>query len=279
MPEGDTVWLAARNLDRALAGNVITDSDFRIPSLATADLTGRTVLEVRPVGKHLLFRFDDGTTLRTHFRMDGSWHLYRPGASWRGGPTHRVRLVLRTADWVAVGYLLHDIELIATTDEASLIGHLGPDILDDDFDASTAVANLLRQPDAEIGMALLDQRNLAGIGNIYRNEGCFLEGTWPWTPVSEVRDLDALVRRCRTLMMRNRERASQATTGDLGARTEHWVYGRAGRGCLRCRARVKSAEQGVAPAARTTFWCPTCQSPGSTSEPGDWAERTRPSGR
>ena len=260
MPEGDTVWLAAHNLNMALAGSTLTRSDFRVPALATADISGRTVLEVIPAGKHLLFRLDDDSTVHTHFRMDGSWHLYRPGERWRGGPSHQIRVILSTQDWDAVGYRLHDIAVVPTSAEGSLVGHLGPDVVADDFDLDLAVANLRADPDAEIGMALLDQRNLAGIGNIYRAEGCFLEGISPWRRVAEVPNLAALVTRCRRLMVRNRDRASQATTGDLSRVAEHWVYERAGRPCLRCRTPIRAADQGRAPYARTAYWCPTCQS-------------------
>jgi endonuclease-8 len=129
MPEGDVVRLAAASMHQALAGQRIVTSDFRVPSLATADLAGATVLEILPVGKHLLTRLttDDGAlTLHTHFRMTGSWHLYRPGSRWRG-PSYEVRVVLTTADRVAVGYRIPVVELIATADEAQVIGHLGPD--------------------------------------------------------------------------------------------------------------------------------------------------------
>src|SRR3954451_3746360 len=118
VPEGDTVWLAAHRLNAALAGRVITRSDFRVPQLATTDLTGRTVREVVSRGKHLLTRIDGGLTLHTHFRMEGAWHLYRPAERWKGGPNHEVRVVLANADWTAVGYRLPVVELLETADEA-----------------------------------------------------------------------------------------------------------------------------------------------------------------
>jgi endonuclease VIII len=138
VPEGDTVWLAAQRLREALAGRVITASDFRVPALATVDLSGVRIEDVVPRGKHLLFRLDDGRTLHTHFRMDGSWHLYRPDVPWRGGPGHSVRVVLCTDEWIAVGYRLPVVDLLATTDEASVVGHLGPDILGPDWDPDEA---------------------------------------------------------------------------------------------------------------------------------------------
>lgn len=176
MPEGDTVWLAARRMQEALAGRALTRSDFRVPALATADLAGRTVLEVVPRGKHLLTRLTGGLTLHTHFRMDGSWHLYRPGDRWTGGRDWQVRVVLENPEWQAVGYRLPVLELLPTAEEDRAVGHLGPDVLDDAFDAAEALRRLLAEPDREIGMALLDQRLLAGLGNLYRCEVLFLRG-------------------------------------------------------------------------------------------------------
>ena len=115
MPEGDTVWLVARRLDDALAGDVLRRSDLRVPALATVDLSGRRVLEVRPRGKHLLTRVEGGLTLHTHLRMDGMWHLYRQGLRWAGGPDAQVRVVLETDDWSAIGYRLPVVELVETT--------------------------------------------------------------------------------------------------------------------------------------------------------------------
>lgn len=193
MPEGDTVWLAGQRLHDALAGDVLVRSDLPVPSLATVDLAGQTVVEVVPRGKHLLTRLSGGLTLHTHFRMDGSWHLYRPGDRWTGGPQWQVRAVLETASWQAVGYRLPVVGLLASSDEDSVVGHLGPDVLGPDWDRDLAVERLLAEPDAEVGMALLDQRNLAGLGNLYRCEVLFLQGLTPWVRVADVRDLPALV--------------------------------------------------------------------------------------
>src|SRR5215207_6017870 len=136
MPEGDTVWRACKRLDQALGKRELTRSDFRVPSLATADLSGRTVLEVVARGKHLLMRISDGVTVHSHLRMEGSWHLYRPGESWKGGPDFQVRAVLETSEWVAVGYRLPVLELVETEKEDTVVGHLGPDLLSPGFDRS-----------------------------------------------------------------------------------------------------------------------------------------------
>ena len=262
MPEGDTVWLAGRRLHDALAGELLTRSDFRVPQLATADLSGRTVTEVVSRGKHLLTRIDDDLTLHTHFRMEGSWHLYRHGDRWRGGPQWQVRVLLETAGWQAVGYRLPVIELLPRDREGEAVGHLGPDVLGPDWDPAEAVRRLAAQPEREVGDALLDQRNLAGIGNMYKAEALFLAGVDPWTPVGEVPDLPALVDRAARLLELNKSTASQVTTGDRRRGREHWVYERRGRPCLRCGTPVATADQGTPPYQRTTFWCPRCQ-PGS----------------
>ena len=165
MPEGDTVYLAAKRMAAALSGQRLTHGELRHPRLVEHDLSGRTVVGVHSVGKHLFTRFDDERSLHTHLRMDGSWHLYQPGQRWRR-PHHQARAVLSTQDRVAVGFLLHDMALLATTDEHRLVGHLGPDLLNanwDDNDAAIAARRLREQPDVELGLALLDQRMMAGI--------------------------------------------------------------------------------------------------------------------
>ncbi len=259
MPEGDTVWLAAQRMHEALAGRELTRSDFRVPALATVDLTGRTVLEVVPRGKHLLTRLSGGSTLHTHFRMEGSWHLYRPGDRWRGGPAWQVRVVLENAQWQAVGYRLPVVELLATDAESGAVGHLGPDLLAEDWDLSEALRRLRADPAREIGLALLDQRNLAGLGNLYRTETLFLHGRTPWTAVADVPDLSALVEKGRRLMLANRGRWEQSTTGSLRRGQTHWVFERSGQACRRCGTSIAVAEQGAAPHVRLSYWCPRCQ--------------------
>jgi endonuclease-8 len=258
MPEGDTVWRATKRLHQSLAGQELVRTDFRVPALATTDLSGRTVEEVVPRGKHLLMRLSGGVTVHSHLRMDGSWHLYRPGEKWRGGPEHEVRAVLETATWIAVGYRLPVLEVIATAEESSAVGHLGPDLLSPEFDRSLAIANLAAQPDRTISEALLDQRNLAGIGNIYRTEVCFLLGLHPWRRAGTV-DLAAAVDLSRRLLKANLGRAVQVTTGVDRPGRRTWVYDRAGRPCLRCGTTIRSAPIGEPSRERVSYWCPTCQ--------------------
>jgi endonuclease-8 len=253
------VWLAGRRLHDALAGRVLTRSDFRISQLATTDLAGRTVTEVVSRGKHLLTRVEDDLTLHTHFRMDGSWHLYRHGERWRGGPEWQVRVLLENPEWQAVGYRLPVVELLPRDREAEAVGHLGPDVLGPDWDPAEAVRRLAAEPDREIGPALLDQRNLAGVGNLYKTEVCFLTGVTPWTRVGDLPDLAALVDRVARLLQANKHTVRQVTTGDLGRGRGHWVFERAGRPCRRCGTPVASAEQGDPPFQRIAYWCPRCQ--------------------
>ena len=259
MPEGDTVWLAAQRMRTALAGATLRRGELRLPQLATVDLTGATVREVLPRGKHLLIRLADDHTLRTHFRMDGSWHIYRPGAKWRGGPAYDIRVVLATEQWECVGYRLHDVELVPTSQEDRLVGHLGPDVLGPDWDLDEALRRLRSQPDEQIGVAILDQRNLAGIGNLYKVESLFLAGVHPWARVADVPNLEALVERARTLMLANRDHPEQSTTGDTRRGQDHWLYGRKGRPCRRCGTAILLGEQGPVTQERITYWCPRCQ--------------------
>ena len=256
MPEGDTVHLAAARLDAALKNQTITATDFRVPRYATADLTGTTVLNVVARGKHLLFRFDDGRSLHTHFKMEGTWHLYRRGERWRGGPGHEIRAILETERWVAVGWRLAVVDLIATASEAELLSHLGPDVLGPDWDAGEALARIEKDPERSIGAVLLDQRVIAGPGNVYKCEICFLRGLHPETPVGAVEDLPGLVDLTKRLMEANRSTGDQNTTGDARRGRKQWVYGRGGGPCRRCGTLI---ERKAEPGDRVTYWCPSCQ--------------------
>ncbi|MFI2436358.1 Fpg/Nei family DNA glycosylase [Streptomyces sp. NPDC018693] len=259
MPEGDTVWQAARRLDTALAGKVLTRADLRVPKYATVDLAGRRILDVTPRGKHLLTRVEGGLTLHSHLMMDGAWQVYTHDQRWSGGPGHQIRAILGTADRTAVGYRLTVLDLLRTADEDRAVGHLGPDLLGPDWDPQRALTNLLADPARPLGEALLDQRNLAGIGNIYKSELCFLLGATPWLPIGTLpadraAKLPALAQR---LLESNRDRPVRSTTGRRGQ--DLFVYGRAPRPCLRCGTPIRAADQGDGSRARPTYWCPTCQ--------------------
>ncbi len=291
MPEGDTVWNTARVLDRALAGAVIRQSDLRVPSLATVDLTGWRVRGCASRGKHLLLRLtrpagkshrhgehshrlaergaadeaivDAATedwTLHSHLRMDGAWRVFSVGETWRGRPAHEIRAVLKTLTTVAVGYHIHDLKLVPTSEEQTIVGHLGPDLLGSPdevggWDKDEAVRRLRAGPDRTIAEALLDQRNLAGIGNLYKAEVLFLRGIHPRTRVADVTNLDGIVELAHRLLLANRGRWTQATTGSLRRGEESYVYGRGGRPCRRCGTLIERDDTGE----RVTFWCPTCQ--------------------
>ena len=273
MPEGDTVWNTARVIERALVGEVLTGSDFRVPQLATADLSGFTVASSGSRGKHLLLRLvrgDERRTLHSHLRMDGAWRVFRPGERWSGRPAHLIRVVLRTARSVAVGYHLHELALIPTAEEAAFLGYLGPDLLGDDWDADEAARRIAGKPEVTIAEALLDQRNLAGVGNLYKAETLFLSGLWPWTPVADVPDLGKTVRLAQKLVAANKGRWTQTTTGSLRRGETSYVYGRRAQPCRRCGTAIQKAEQ----AERVTYWCPRCQpkpGPGQPepAQPGD----------
>ncbi|HVF53977.1 MAG TPA: DNA-formamidopyrimidine glycosylase family protein [Actinomycetota bacterium] len=267
MPEGDTVFLAATRLRRALKDKVVTRSDLRVPAHATADLSGRRILDIAPRGKHLLWRFEEEVTLHTHFKMEGSWHLYRPRERWRA-PDHQVRAVIETADVLAVGINLGIVSLIPTSKEDDAVGHLGPDPLGADWDASEVVRRMASEPDRPIGEAILDQRVIAGPGNIYKSEVCFLRGIDPSTPVGEVHDLEPLVALLHRLLNANRTTGQQITTGDTRPGWTHWVYGRVGQPCRRCRTPIRKEEQGPPNLERVTYWCPRCQPRGGVTAGG-----------
>lgn len=271
MPEGDTVWRTARLLDRALAGRELTQTDFRVPQLATVDLAGATVLSTATRGKHLLTRIDGGDhgrwTLHTHLKMEGAWQAYTPGQRWRR-PATTARVVLTAGDHVAVGFDLGIVELLPRTEEHRAVGHLGPDLLGDDWDEAEALRRLRADAARPIHEALLDQTLLAGIGNMYAAELCFTSGIRPDTPVGEVPDLPRLLRRARLMLDHNRQRAEQSTTGDLRRGRRTWVYRQ--ETCLRCGTQVQVQSRGPAGRERAAYWCPGCQQrgPGLTGPDG-----------
>ncbi|OFT47374.1 formamidopyrimidine-DNA glycosylase [Brachybacterium sp. HMSC06H03] len=285
MPEGDTVARQCRILHDALAGAVLTVCDLRVPRAATVDLTGWRVHEVRPRGKHLLIRLVPPApgappmTLHSHLMMDGIWHV--EGKALRSsdtsaGPRTRdtIRIVLEARhedgrQVQAIAYDVKQVKLLRTADEEKLLGSLGPDLLDPAWDddpslRERALANLAAEPERPIGLAILDQHVLAGIGNIYRSELCFLRRLHPAAPVSAEQDPGALVDLAHRLLVLNRDREVRVTTGGmLGRDGDLWVYGRGGKPCRRCRTRIQRGElaeprlEGTE--ARVLWFCPRCQ--------------------
>ncbi|PYI69717.1 DNA glycosylase [Arthrobacter livingstonensis] len=273
MPEGDTVWRQARDLNAALAGQLLTGCDFRVPSLATVDFAGSTVQSVQARGKHLLMHVrglspDAAWVIHSHLAMEGHWDIYGSAANgrpprWRR-PAHTARAILTTEHAVAVGFSLGTLDVLTEKEAGNAVGHLGPDLLGPDWDAAEALRRLTSAPERPVGLALLDQRNLAGIGNIYRNELCFLGRVHPDTPVADVPGLPRLVGLAKQLLEVNKDRAVRSTTGGPARRDAAlWVYGLAGRPCKRCGAVVRHGRQAdpAAPthAARDIYWCPHCQ--------------------
>jgi endonuclease VIII len=250
MPEGDTVWHTAETLRNALVGHTLTRCDVRVPRFATVDLTGQRVDEVLSRGKHLFIRVG-AASIHSHLKMDGSWRVTsRPVRS-----DHRIRIVLEANDIRAVGIDLGVLEILERAHDADVVAHLGPDLLGPDWDPAVAAANLMARPDRPIAEALLDQRVLAGIGNVYCNELCFISGHLPTAPVSALADPQRLVSRAREMLWANRNRWNRCTTGDTRTGRQLWVYGRAGQGCRRCGTPINYDGSGE----RVTYWCPACQ--------------------
>jgi endonuclease-8 len=263
VPEGDTVWRAARTLDQALSGKMLTHTDLRVPAYATWDLAGATVTETVSRGKHLLTRIDGEQpwTLHTHLKMEGGWRVLSPGQRWPR-PAHTARVVLETSDTVAVGFQLGIVEIVPRAGETDVVGHLGPDLLGPDWDAAEALRRLDAQPDRTVKEALLDQRNLAGVGNMYACELCFVSGVDPHTAVRHLPDLARMVARAHQMLDLNRHRAVQSTTGDLARGRNLWVYARGGQPCRRCGTRIVETSLGPEGQERVTYHCPRCQPPG-----------------
>lgn len=267
MPEGDTIWRAATALHAALAGRVVTAFSTTSPDIspdAAAAIPGRTVARVEARGKHLLMAFardGDEVVLHTHMRMNGSWHIYRAGERWRAA-ARRARVVVETAEFVAPCFDAPVIELLRGRDVARhpALAALGPDAMTDTFDLDAALARVRADPSREIGVALLDQRSVAGLGNVLKSETLFTAGV---SPFARVRDLDeptlrALLAEGHRLLVLNRAGSGRRTRFALDQRQRLWVYGRAGEPCFRCGTPIGSAQQGED--ARRTYWCPACQS-------------------
>jgi len=250
MPEGDTVWHTADTLRQALVGRTLTRCDVRVPRFATVDLTGRLVDEVCSRGKHLFIRVGSAS-IHSHLKMDGSWRV----TSRATRNDHRIRIILEANDVRVVGIDLGVLEILERAHDRDVVAHLGPDLLGADWDPQVAVANLSADPDRPIAAALLDQRVLAGIGNVYCNELCFVSGRLPTAPVSAVSDPHRLVARARDMLWANRYRWNRCTTGDTRAGRQLWVYGRAGQSCRRCGTPIDHDDSGE----RVAYWCPACQ--------------------
>jgi endonuclease-8 len=274
MPEGDTIFRTARTLERALAGRVVTAFETQLSALAVVDrrapLVGRTIAGAEARGKHLLVTFSGDLILRTHLRMHGSWHIYRPGERWRA-PRRDARIVVTTGEWVAIAFNVTDAELLTPAELARhpRLSALGPDLLGEAPDLVEARERMKGSSAAHIADALLAQQAVAGLGNVYKSELLFVLGVYPFTPVAGLSDdaLDALLARGRDLLRLNvaeapvagGARAGRVTTGRLNPDEKVWVYGRAGEPCFRCGSSIRSESE---TGGRRTYWCPTCQPEG-----------------
>jgi endonuclease-8 len=272
MPEGDTIFRAARTLDRALAGQLVSGFETVLPHLARVHedtpLTGRTVERVEPHGKWIVMRFSGGLSLATHMRMSGSWHVYRPGERWqRSRGDMRIRIA--TPAFEAVGFT---IPVAAFHDDAALerllAERVGPDLLGEEFDEHDALARIREHPALHVGVALLRQHLVAGVGNVYRSEVCFACRVHPERPVSAVSDEDlrCLLRTARRFLQANVGATTPAgivtytglrrTTGRADRSARLWVYGRADQPCRRCGTAIHGGREED---GRVVFWCPSCQ--------------------
>jgi endonuclease VIII len=261
VPEGDTVHRTADRLDAALRGAVVERAELRWPSVPDVDLAGSRTLEVVARGKHLLHRFDTGSTLHTHLRMEGQWRVEHPGpATDRALRRHDLRAAVLTGRWSALGLRLGMVDLVPTARESELVGHLGPDVLGPDWDAAVA-AERVTSARGLIGDTLLDQRVLAGVGTFWASEILFLERVLPWVRAGDLDHdrVQALLERLHRLMAAARRTGWQASTGIQRSGEEAYVHARSGRPCRRCGDTVRVAMTGAAPRQRTLFSCPTCQ--------------------
>lgn len=271
MPEGDNLARTADGLRPHLLGRQVTAARARVPGPMISKVVGATIAEVLSIGKNLLIRFDNGLEVRTHLRMRGTWHRYRPGEPWRRAPG-RASLVLEVPGAVAVAFDTPVVELLEQRTERlhPRLGRLGPDLLDPNVDLAEA-RRRLREParaSRSIAEAITDQRAVAGLGNVYKSEILWLESVDPFARVADIHDatLDRLLDLGRRLLVANAaRRGGRVTTAGPDARRRDpsaggdpvWVYRRAGRPCRRCGTLIRSAQQGDLP--RTTYWCPGCQ--------------------
>ncbi|HWK10952.1 MAG TPA: DNA-formamidopyrimidine glycosylase family protein [Vicinamibacterales bacterium] len=277
MPEGDTIYRAARTLNRALAGDVVVRFESVLPALTRVDedrrLAGRTVEEVTAAGKHLLMRFSGDLVLRTHMRMNGSWHIYRPGERWRR-PRRDMRVVVATARFEAVGFNIPVAEFLTPDGirRQEDLRNMGPDLLAERFDAEHALARVRERGASTIADALINQRVVAGAGNVYKSEVLFLCRIDPATTVDLLTDdqIRGILTMARTLLRANVDKPRggivtytgyRRTTRRANPAERLYVYGRAGKPCRSCGTPIRVRAEG--PNARLTYWCPACQSSGS----------------
>ncbi|MBV9327171.1 MAG: Fpg/Nei family DNA glycosylase [Chloroflexi bacterium] len=280
MPEGDTIFQTAAALRPLLVGQHILGARARTPGPQIQRVVGARVVSVEPVGKHLLIRFDNGLTLHTHLRMGGTWHRYAPGERWRMADW-KARVVLEVAEHVLVCFNAPVAELMENRAVAlhPALRSLGPDLLSPSFSSAESLRRLRSQPDAEIAEALLDQRVMAGVGNVFKSETLFIESVNPWTRVAVLDDsrLEAIIATAHRLLLDNATpgRPHRVTTrGDPAARGSSYVYGRANEPCPHCGTPIRVRRQGAL--NRPTYWCPNCQPADGAAPPTSPTARELP---
>lgn len=270
MPEGDTIFRAAQTLARALEGAVVTGFETAYAQLAAvndnASLVGQTIVRVWAHGKHMYMGFSGGLVLHTHMRMNGSWHIYRPGEKWQRA-THHARVVIRTEKFVAIGFDVPVADFQTARQQQRSENVLGPDLLAETFDPTQAAARLRARGELDISAALLNQRVMAGVGNVYKSEVLFMERIDPHTAVAKLSDaqLAALVACAQKVLRANVDNGEamvtytglRRTTGRDDPSARLWVYGRGGEPCRECGTPIAFYKQGDG--ARSTYYCPSCQ--------------------
>ncbi len=285
MPEGDTLARIAVALRPYLAGRVVTGARARLPGPQVSRIVGQKIDAVDAAGKNLLIKFDGGLELRTHLGLHGSWHRYRPGEAWRRPPS-RAALVIEVPGAIAVCFDAPVVELFERRAEIvhPTISMLGPDLAAAEFDQPEAIRRLRDRAETAIGEAVLDQRALAGIGNVFKSEVLFMERVDPFAKIGTLDEatIERIVATARELLKDNSRpeaAAGRTTTIDLktGARlapSRLWVYDRAGRPCHRCGTIIEAGPQG-SELPRTTYWCPTCQAPAGAAAPKGKSARSK----
>jgi endonuclease-8 len=264
MPEGDSIFRAARALDRALKDQLVEKFESVLPALTRVDedrpLAGRTIESVSARGKHLLMRFSGDLVLHTHMRMNGSWHIYRPGVRWQR-PASDMRIVITAPNVVAVGFNIPVAEFLSSRDlvRHRELGRLGPDLLAASFDDAEARRRIRALPRAAIADVLLNQHVVAGIGNVLKSEILFVAAVHPFERVADVADadLDRIMSVARELMAMSVGGPGRQTTRSMDPAAKLWVYGRGGLPCRKCGTPIESKKTGLD--ARLTYWCPRCQ--------------------
>jgi len=285
MPEGDTLFRAATTLRKALLGRTVTRFESSVPGVSVVDdrtpVAGRVVSAVEARGKHLLITFSPPSgdspiphtpspqppapdlILHTHLRMTGSWHVYRPGEPWQK-PERYAKVVIHTGAFIAPCFSAPVVELLTEwqAQRHTDLQELGPDAMTEEFDAEEAKQRILRRPDVEIGVALMNQRLMAGVGNVYKSEVLFMLRVSPFSKVRELGEnvVEQLVAESHRYLRLNQDRGSRRTVFGLSERDRLWAYGRSGEPCRVCGETIRMRRQGLD--ARSTYYCPRCQQTG-----------------